>query len=122
MTVAAIRGATTLDKDTRDQVIERTQELLRALMDENDLDAGALISMTFTATSDVTAEFPAFAAREMGLADVPLLCARELEIQGAVARCIRVLVHVETERPRRAVRHVYLRDAGNLRPDLNGDE
>lgn len=118
MTVAAIRGATTLDSDTRDEVVARTQELVRAVMDDNAITADDVISMLFTASQDVTTEFPAAAVRAMGFDDVPLLCALELAVEGSMPRCIRLLVHVEGERERRSYKHVYLHGATALRPDL----
>ncbi len=118
--VAALRGATTLDADSRDQVMARTTELLTALLERNGLGARDVISLLFTATDDLTAEFPAAAVREAGIADVPMLCARELGISGAsnIPLCVRVMAHVSTTRPRSALRHVYLRGARQLRSDL----
>lgn len=118
--VAALRGAITLDADTREEVLRRTAELLGELMARNDLDTDDLISLLFTATDDVTAEFPAAAVRNAGISDVPMLCARELGIAGDsnIPLCVRVLAHVHTDRPRRALRHVYLRGARQLRSDL----
>jgi chorismate mutase len=120
MRVAALRGATTLPEDTREQVLERTRELLMALLERNGLTPAEVISLLFTATGDVTSEFPAAAVRAAGISDVPMLCARELEITGGsgIARCIRVMAHVETDRPRAELRHVYLHEARQLRSDL----
>ncbi len=114
--VRAIRGATTLDEDTPDQVKTRVQELLRTILDRNDLAADDLISIIFTATGDVTSMFPASAARAMGLEKVPLIGARELDVKGALPLCIRVMVHAYTESPK--VSHVYLEAATELRRDL----
>ncbi len=116
--VRAIRGATTLDADSRDQVIGRTQELLGAIFERNGLEQDDVVSIVFTATDDVSSAFPAEAAREAGIALVPLLCARELEIDGGIERCIRVLLHVYTERTPSDLRHVYLHGARQLRTDL----
>lgn len=118
MPVAAIRGATTLDRDHRDDVIARTKELVGRVLDANDLDVDDVISMVFTASPDVTSEFPALAVRELGIVEVPLLCATELAVESPVKRCIRVLMHVECDRDRRSYRHVYLHGAVALRPDL----
>lgn len=120
MRIAALRGATTLDADTRDQVMERTAELLAALLERNGLTSADVVSLLFTATGDVSAEFPAAAVRAAGISDVPMLCARELEITGgsALPLCVRVMAHVETDRPRADLRHVYLRGARQLRSDL----
>ncbi|MGI8575928.1 MAG: chorismate mutase [Egibacteraceae bacterium] len=118
--VAALRGATTVDADERDEVMKRTVEMLATLLDRNGLSPDDVISLFFTATDDVRSEFPAAAVRAAGIADVPMLCARELDIQGgsAIPRCIRVLAHVHTDRPRSALRHAYLHDARQLRSDL----
>lgn len=118
--VAALRGATTLDCDTRDEVLSRTSELLHALLDRNELSADDVVSLLFTATSDVTSEFPAAAVRAAGISDVPMLCARELDIHGAssVPLCVRVMAHVYTDRGRAQLRHPYLRGARQLRSDL----
>ena len=118
--MAALRGATTLDADTREEVLARTAELLDELMQRNGLSTDDVVSLLFTATADITSEFPAAAVREAGIADVPMLCARELEIDGGsnIARCIRVMAHVHTDRPRGDLRHAYLRGARQLRSDL----
>ncbi len=118
MPVAAIRGAITLAENTRDEVLASTQELVRTLFEKNSLDMEDVICVMFTATPDVTAEFPALAVREMGIVDIPLLCAQEISIESSISLCIRVLVQVETDRPRRSFAPVYLRKAASLRPDL----
>jgi chorismate mutase len=116
--VRALRGATTLDLDDRDHLIERTQELIQALFARNGLSEADLISIVFTATADVHSAYPAEAAREAGITHVPLLCARELEIDGGIPRCIRILVHAYTSRAPAELRHAYLHDARQLRTDL----
>ena len=116
--VRALRGATTLERDERDHLIARTRELIQALFERNDLHEDDLISIVFTATSDVHSAFPAEAAREAGIRHIPLMCARELEVDGGIQRCVRVLVHAYTERDARSLRHVYLYDARQLRTDL----
>jgi chorismate mutase len=116
--VRALRGATTVDEDTRQAIHGRVVELLTELFERNGVDHDDLISLLFTATSDLHSAFPAAGAREFGLGDVPLLCARELDIDGATPRCIRLLVHLETSRSRAELRHVYLHDAVGLRDDL----
>ena len=118
MPVRAVRGATQVDADERDAVVEGAAELVRAVLDRNEIDPADLISVIFTATPDLTAEFPAYAARAMGITDVPLLCASEIDVAGAMPRVIRLLAHVETERPRAEIRHVYLHGASALRTDL----
>jgi chorismate mutase len=116
--VRAIRGATTVEHDTRDEVIERTKELVRAVVDRNDLAPEDLVSILFTATDDVRSAFPAEAAREAGFTHVPLMCARELDIENGIARCIRVMVHIYTARSPQELRHPYLHGARQLRTDL----
>ncbi len=114
----AIRGATTVDADTVESISERVVELLRQILDRNGLDEDDIISILFTATEDVVSTVPATAARSIGLGAVPLICARELAIVGSVPRCIRVMLHVETSRPRSDMHHVYLEGARGLRDDL----
>jgi chorismate mutase len=114
----ALRGATTLDADTRDQVIDRTAELIRTILERNSVAHEDLVSLIFTATDDVRSEFPAAAARSIGISDVPLLCARELAVDGAVPLCVRVLVHLYSEKTPGELRHVYLEGATPLRTDL----
>lgn len=118
MAVRAVRGATQVENDDRDEILEATAELVGEVLDRNDVRPDDVISMLFTATPDLTAEFPAYAARKMGLTDVPLLCASEIAVPGAMPRVLRLMAHVETERTRADVRHVYLRGARALRTDL----
>ncbi len=118
MSVRAVRGAIQVDEDDRDQVLEATTELLTAVLERNRISPDDLISVVFTATPDLTSEFPAYAARQMGITDVPLLCARELDVPHAMPRVLRLLAHVETDLPRSELRHVYLRGAAALRTDL----
>ena len=116
--VRALRGATTVDVDTPEQIHERVGALIKAMLARNEVDKDDLISVIITATEDVRSMFPAAAARGVGLGDVPLLCARELTIEGGTPRCIRVLMHLTTERSRADLRHVYLAGAEGLRDDL----
>ena len=118
MSVRAIRGATTVDEDTVEQVADRVQALLTQMLSRNDVAHDDLVSILFTATGDIHSVFPATMARPLGLGDVPLMCARELDIVGAVPRCIRVMLHFTTARSRSELHHVYLEGAGNLRDDL----
>jgi chorismate mutase len=115
-----LRGATTLDADTTDQVEERVQVLLKEMFSRNGVSHDDVISIVFTATDDVHSMFPATAARALGLGDLPLLCARELNIEGATPRCVRVLMHLTTERSPAELRHVYLENAKGLNDDLPG--
>lgn len=119
--VRAIRGATTVAADQPTLIREAVTELLEAVLDDNDLAPTDLISAVFTATPDLTSEFPAHAARLFGWTDIPLLCAQELPVVGALPRCLRVMVHAETRLARSEIRHVYLRDAILLRADLLAD-
>ena len=116
--VRALRGATTVDEDTAEQLSSRTVELLEQMLERNGVDHEEIISILFTATDDLHCAFPAAAARTIGLGDVPLICARELDITGATPMCIRVMMHLWTERPRAELRHVYLEGAKGLRDDL----
>ncbi|HEV2360902.1 MAG TPA: chorismate mutase [Acidimicrobiales bacterium] len=116
--IRAVRGATTVDEDTTGQVTERVQALIAAMMERNEIDHDDLVSLIFTATDDIVSVFPATAARAIGLGDVPLLCARELAITDSTPLCIRILMHVYTERSRTELHHVYLEGARGLRDDL----
>lgn len=118
--VRAIRGATTASDDTPEAVTGAVVALLREVLDRNGLVEDDIISILFTATEDVVSIFPATAARSMGLGAVPLICARELSVVGSMPHCIRVLAHVNTERSRDELHHVYLEGAQGLRDDLPG--
>jgi chorismate mutase len=118
MGLRAIRGATTVEADDREQVIRATAKLLQEMMERNNIKKAQLIDMIFTSTPDIRSEFPAAAAREIGISDIPLLCATEMNVIGAVAQCIRVLMHVDTEKDYSQLRHVYLEGASQLRTDL----
>lgn len=118
MAVRAVRGATQVDVDEPDQLLDATAELLGEVLSRNQLSSDDLISVVFTATPDLRSEFPAAAARRMGMVDVPLLCATEMDVPGAMPRVLRLLAHVESAQPRRLIRHVYLRGAVGLRTDL----
>jgi chorismate mutase len=116
--VRAVRGAIQVDGDSRQEILDGSAELVSTVLERNELTADDIISIVFTATPDLTAEFPAYAARLLGLTDVPLLCASEIAVPGALPRTLRLLAHVETERSRAELRHVYLRGAAALRTDL----
>ncbi|MHB8185554.1 MAG: chorismate mutase [Dermatophilaceae bacterium] len=117
-TVRAIRGAIQLDVDEREHVLSSTRELVSSILEANALTKDDVISIMFTATPDVRSEFPAVAARELGLGDVPLMCAQELDIAGAMPMVIRLMAHVNTALSRDQITHVYLRGAAALRRDL----
>jgi len=116
--VRAVRGATQLDADDREHMLERVAEMVTDVMEANSLDVDDFISVIFTATPDLVSEFPAYAARRLGFGDVPLICARELDVSGAMPRVVRMLAHVETDLPRKDITHVYLHGAAALRSDL----
>ncbi len=118
MVLRALRGATTLDEDTGAQVNDRVRALISSMLEQNGIAHDDLVSVLFTATDDISSMFPATAARSLGLGDVPLICARELNVIGAVPRCIRVLVHFYTEHSRESLHHIYLEGARGLRDDL----
>jgi len=120
MTVCrGVRGATTVEIDDREQILQATRQLLALMIRRNGIESTDVGSTIFTVTSDLSAEFPALAARQLGWIEVPLLCAYELSVPDALPRCIRVLVHWNTDKPQSAIQHVYLRDAEKLRPDLS---
>jgi chorismate mutase len=119
--VRALRGATTVPLDTPDAVRAATRALLAELSARNGITPSDIISAIFTVTADLKSEFPARAARELGWEDVPLLCTVEIPVPGALARCVRVMLHVESPRARDALVHVYLEGARVLRPDLLRD-
>lgn len=121
VSVRALRGATTVEQDDPGSIERATRELLLAIMAANDLAPDALVSAIFTMTEDLRSDFPARTARDLGWTDVPFLCTVEIPVPGSLAKCIRVLLHVETGRPRSAMRHVYLHGARVLRPDLTAD-
>jgi len=107
-----------VDANSREAILEGTTELVSEVVARNDLTADDVISVLFTVTPDLTAEFPALAARKLGFHDVPLICANEIPVPGAMPRVVRLMAHVETGRPRSAVQHVYLRGAAALRLDI----
>ncbi len=119
MAVRAVRGATQLEDDVREHLLERVAEMVTDVMAANGLDVDDFISVIFTATSDLVSEFPAYAARRLGFSEVPLICARELEIEGSMPRVVRMMAHVETDLPKSDITHVYLHGAVGLRRDLS---
>jgi chorismate mutase len=116
--VRAVRGATQLDADDREHMLERVAEMVTDVMEANSLAVDDFISVIFTATPDLVSEFPAYAARRLGFGDVPLICARELAVEGAMPRVVRMLAHVETDLSKQDITHVYLHGAATLRSDL----
>ncbi|MBE1535399.1 chorismate mutase [Actinomadura algeriensis] len=118
MAVRAVRGATQIGADDREQILEATTELVSEVMSRNGLSTDDVISVIFTVTPDITAEFPALAARKLGFHEVPLLCATEIGVPHALPLVIRLMAHIETDEPRSGVQHVYLRGATALRLDI----
>lgn len=114
-----IRGATTVEQNDREQILQGTKELLQLLMSRNDLRIEDIASGIFTVTDDLDAEFPALAARTLGWTGVALMCAREIPVPNSLPKCIRVLLHVNTTRSAAEIQHIYIRGAVALRPDFS---
>ena len=112
-----VRGATTIEANTRDAILEATRDLLQQLIAANDLHPDAIASVIFSTTPDINAEYPAVAARELGWLDTALFCTHEMNVPGSLQRCVRVLIHWNTPRSAREIVHVYIRGAAQLRPD-----
>jgi chorismate mutase len=112
-----IRGATTVEANTKEAIVEATRELLDRLVEANDLDPADVGSIFFTATPDLDAEFPAVAARQLGWTDAAMLCAHEMGVPGAMPMCLRIMIHWNTTRSAKDIKHVYIRGAQGLRPD-----
>jgi chorismate mutase len=119
MACRGVRGATTVERNDREEILAATRQLLALMVRRNGIARADVASAIFTTTPELDAEFPALAARQLGWLDVPLLCSHELGVPGALARCIRVLVHWNTDLAQREIQHVYIRDAVRLRPDLS---
>lgn len=120
MLTRGIRGATTVKVNTREAILEATTELLTAMVEANGIDAQDIASAFFTSSRDLNAEFPAVAARQMGWINVALLCGHEMDVPGALPRCLRVLLHVNTEKKASEIVHIYLHGARVLRPEFQG--
>jgi len=119
MPIRGVRGATTISEDQTDQVLAATQELLENILTANPgMQTDDIASVLFTVTNDISSAFPALAARRIGWDSVPMVCAREIPVPGSLPRCIRVLLHWNTDAPQNVIRHIYLREAVKLRPDL----
>jgi len=116
--VRGVRGAITISQDTPEEIAKATRELLTALIQKNDFVLEDIASAHFTVTPDITSAFPAQSARMMGWTQVPLMCSQEIPVPGALPRCIRVLLHVNTDKSQAEIKHVYLGEAANLREDL----
>jgi chorismate mutase len=119
MTCRGIRGATTVDTNDREEILLATRQLLALMIRLNGITTEDVGSAIFTTTSDLNAEFPALAARQLGWLDVPLICTHEISVPGSLPQCIRILIHWNTETPQSQIQHVYIRNAKRLRPDLS---
>jgi chorismate mutase len=118
MACRGVRGATTVEVNTRDEILAATRQLLAVMIRLNGIEPGDVASALFTVTRDLNAEFPALAARQLGWLDVPLLCGYEIDVPGALPRCIRILVNWNTPKSQEEIVHTYIREAKRLRPDL----
>jgi chorismate mutase len=116
--VRAIRGATTIDNNTVSEIIKETKHLLSEIVEQNNINKDDIISVIFSTTGDINATFPAVAAREMGWTDIALMCTNEMEVPGSLEKCIRVMMHINTEKSNKEIKYVYLGKARALRPDL----
>ncbi len=116
--VRAIRGATTVKKNSSQDIIGETKVLLESIVSENKIQKENIISIIFTATNDLDTEFPAKAAREMGWVDIPLMCSNEINVKGSLKKCIRILMHINSSDSSKKYKHIYLNGACILRPDL----
>ncbi len=114
-----VRGATTVEENSRDAILQATRQLLALMIRRNEIDSQDVASATFTLTKDLDAEFPALAARQLGWLEVPLLCGYELSVPGSLGMCIRILMHWNTPKSQKEIHHVYIRGAVRLRPDLS---
>lgn len=118
MICRGVRGATTVSHNHRDEILEATRQLMALIIRSNEIDSKDVASVIFTVTSDLNAEFPALAARQLGWMDVPLICTHEISVPGSLPMCVRILMHWNTDKAQDAIHHVYVRDAVRLRPDL----
>ncbi|MCA9148144.1 MAG: chorismate mutase [Planctomycetales bacterium] len=114
-----VRGATTADENSRESILQATRQLLALMIRQNKMEATDVAAVTFSTTVDLNAEFPALAARQLGWLDVPLLCTNEIDVPGSLRKCVRVLVMWNTDVPQSEIKHVYLKGAVQLRPDLS---
>jgi chorismate mutase len=118
MTCRGVRGATTIDRNEREEILAATRQLLGLIIRTNGIEPRDVASAFFTTSPDIDAEFPALAARQLGWLDVPMLCGHEMAVPGSLPRCIRVMIHWNTDKPQQEIKHVYVREAKRLRPDL----
>jgi chorismate mutase len=119
MSVRAVRGAITIEENKSREINDAVRQLLGLMINENNIDSKEIVSIFFTVTNDINATFPAAAARDMGLIDVPLLCSNEIDVPGGLKSCIRILLQFNTDKGNHEIRHIYLKEAQKLRPDLS---
>lgn len=119
MVCRGVRGATTVEENSRDAILKGTRQLLALMIRRNNIDPADVASAIFTVTKDLNAEFPALAARQLGWLDVPLLCGYEVQVSGSLGLCVRILLHWNTTKAQKEIQHVYIHDAVQLRPDLS---
>ena len=119
MACRGVRGATTTESNSRDDILAATRQLVALIIRQNEIESADVASAIFTTTTDLDAEFPALAARQLGWLDVPLLCGHEINVPGSLRLCVRVLVHWNTDKAQSEVIHVYIKQARRLRPDLS---
>lgn len=117
--MVAIRGAITVDSNTKEDILKETETLLKEMVNRNNIDNDQIISIIFSATKDVTKVYPAVAARNLNITDAGLLCFQELNIENSLEKCIRILMHVNLDIPQKEVKHIYLKEATKLRPDIH---
>ena len=117
MFLRGVRGATIAEENTKESIIDATKELLADIIKENDIKIEDIASIFFSVTKDLDAEFPAVAARQLGLSHTPLLCLNEIDVPASLQKCVRILCHVNTPTPQSDIRHIYLKEAKSLRPD-----
>lgn len=119
MFVRAIRGATTVEENTKESILKATKELLEEIINRNNLYEADIISALFTVTSDLNATFPAIAARDIGWTDIALMCTNEIDVLGSLNSCVRAMIYINTDKRNCDIKHVYLKGAAVLRPDLS---
>lgn len=117
MPIRGLRGAITVSKNTKEDILSATKELLQKMLKENNLEIEDIASIIFSTTPDLNAEFPAFAARQLGMDYTPLLCMHEIDVPGSLKKCIRILMHINTAKTQKEMRAIYLKEAASLRPD-----
>lgn len=119
MSVRAVRGATTVENNIADEILKETKELLKSMIDANSVEGEDIISIIFSVTKELDSVFPAVAARQLGFTDIALMCTNEINVRGSLEKCIRILMHVNSDKGNSDIKHIYLKGARILRPDLN---